>query len=84
LRRDTLKNGPLSILLLLLSLEMQPQHCLIHDAGEEKHLFNFFCFGDSAEFVMEGNGDFCFEEFFLLFRGRDIISIVSKLITNVK
>ena len=28
---------------------------------------------------MEGNGNFCFEEFFLLFRSWHILSIVSKL-----
>jgi hypothetical protein len=47
-------------------------------------LVNFFRLGDSAQLIMEGNGDFGFEEFLLLFRSRHTFSIVSKLMLNVK
>ena len=40
--------------------------------------------GNLDRALMEGNGDFCFEEFFLLFRGWHTTFIVSKLIIEVK
>ena len=48
---------------------MQSQDCLPHDPGEEKDLIDlFFCWG-LAGFVLNGDGDLCSEEpFLLLFR----------------
>jgi hypothetical protein len=46
---------------------MQSQNCLIHYPAQKKYLLDFIFLWDSAEFIMEGNSDFGFEEFFLLF-----------------
>ena len=62
-----LENRELPVSLLCFALVMQPQDGFVHDAGEEEHLVNLLFFGHSLQFIMEGNGNFGFEEFLLLF-----------------
>ncbi len=55
-------------MVLLLSLKMKPQHGFIHQPCEKKYLIHRFCFGNAAQFMLQGNGNFCFSKFFLRFR----------------
>ena len=74
----------LTVFLLLLPLKMQPQHRFIHHPAQKKHLLDLLNLRDSTEFIMEGNCDLGFEEFFLLFSTWHTTFIVSKLIIYVK
>src|SRR4051794_924212 len=79
-----LEDCQLSLLLLFLSFEVQPQHCLIHHAGQQKYFLNSFLTWHLACFILEGNGNLGFEEAFLLLRGCSHTIIVAKLISPVK
>jgi hypothetical protein len=62
-----LENRELPVSLLCFARVMQPQDGFVHDAGEEEPLVHLLFFGHSPQFIMEGNGNFGFEEFLLLF-----------------
>ena len=78
-----LKDSKLAVFLLLLSLKVQPQYRFIHNSCHQKHFVYFFRLGNAAEFVMECDCYFGFENVILLFSGCHILS-VSKHFDNVK
>jgi hypothetical protein len=67
---------------------MEPEHCLVHHLRQRKHLLNLLRAWHPAELILQGNGDFGFEEFVLLFLGRreSLVSLnnVAKLSEFVK
>src|SRR3954465_13439379 len=80
-----LEEGQLPRPLLLLSPVVQPEHCLVHHAGEEADLVDLLFGRDAAELVVECDGDLCLEESsLLLFVGCHSKIIVSKLNGIVK
>ena len=61
-----LEDRQLAGLLLFLSLEVEAQNRLVHDAGKKGHLLYFFFLGHSAQFILECYRDSGLEEPFLL------------------
>src|SRR5215216_404915 len=61
-----LEDCQLSCLLLFLSLVMKAKNCFVHNSCQHRHLFNLLLFRHSPQFILQGNGDFGFEEAFLL------------------
>jgi hypothetical protein len=82
--RKHLKNRQLPVFLLFLPLVVETQHRFVEHSGKGERLVNFFRLGDSAEFRMQRNGNFGFEEFFLLREGWHNSFVISKLNPNVK
>ena len=39
---------------------MQAEDGFVHNQGEEEYVFNFFFFGNAAEFIVEGDSNFGF------------------------
>jgi hypothetical protein len=56
----------LSRLLLILSLEVKAKYCLVHYPGKKRNLFNLLLFRHSAQFILQCNSNFGFQESFLL------------------
>src|SRR3954447_9838187 len=82
----TLEDCQLPLFLLFLSLVVRAKDCLIHNSCQKKYFLHFLFCWHLTDLILEGNGDFGFEEawfLFFLFRSGHII-IVAKLISIVK